>query len=147
MNYMLGSSKFEESDSWVRPKKRNRPLPSAASDNLGNPYPSMIIEVCNTQSLPDHHQKSKQYFGFNCRKILTNKLDPADSSWFWTTSPERTTLNYITNTMGVPLNNIIGGGLTDPITGNNYSACNMAEYLLDKLIQSSRTFPSFQTWH
>ncbi|CAB4480011.1 unnamed protein product [Rhizophagus irregularis] len=92
--------------------------------------------------------ESKQYFGFNCRKILTNKLDPADSSWFWTTSPERTTLNYITNTMGVPLNNIIGGGLTDPITGNNYSACNMAgigTYIVN--IQGTELFDGDPTLH
>ncbi|CAB4411113.1 unnamed protein product [Rhizophagus irregularis] len=49
-----------------------RPKPGAASDNLGNPYPSMIIEVCNTQSLPDHHQKVALYFSL--RTTIPNRI-------------------------------------------------------------------------
>ncbi|POG77760.1 hypothetical protein GLOIN_2v1767337 [Rhizophagus irregularis DAOM 181602=DAOM 197198] len=50
--------------------------------------------------------------------------------------------------MGVPLNNIIGGGLTDPITGNNYSACNMAgigTYIVN--IQGTELFDGDPTLH
>ncbi|RGB36694.1 hypothetical protein C1646_757762 [Rhizophagus diaphanus] len=77
-----------------------------------------------------------------------NLLIPVEIISFGTASLKRTTLNYITKTTSVPLNNIIGVGLTDPITGNNYSACNMAgigTYIVN--IQGTELFDGDPTLH
>ncbi|PKK71038.1 hypothetical protein RhiirC2_745326 [Rhizophagus irregularis] len=74
MNYMLGSSKFEVWNccDFYSKRKFFKGARFLASDNLGNPYPSMIIEVCNTQSLPDHHQKVALYFSL--RTTIPNRI-------------------------------------------------------------------------
>ncbi|GBC03842.1 hypothetical protein RclHR1_05360002 [Rhizophagus clarus] len=147
-----GANSSKEPDSWVRPKNRIRPQPGAAANNLGAAYPTMIIEVGYTQSLPDLHRKVALYFSsrttiqivllvkiFKPRRDNTitliaakyvrtsqTPLIPEQVISFGMATPYGSTINCITNTMGVPQNRFIGFGRRNPITGNNYPACNMA---------------------
>ncbi|GES74952.1 hypothetical protein GLOIN_2v1791074 [Rhizophagus clarus] len=149
---ILGANSSKEPDSWVRPKNRIRPQPGAAANNLGAAYPTMIIEVGYTQSLPDLHRKVALYFSsrttiqivllvkiFKPRRDNTitliaakyvrtsqTPLIPEQVISFGMATPYGSTINCITNTMGVPQNRFIGFGRRNPITGNNYPACNMA---------------------
>ncbi|GBC15737.1 uncharacterized protein OCT59_027702 [Rhizophagus irregularis] len=150
---ILGANSSKEPDSWVRPKYRIRPGPGApAANNLGAAYPTMIIEVGHSQSLLDLHRKVALYFsprttiqivllvkifkpkGNNTITLIVAKyvrtsqtpLIPKQVISFGTATPHQSTINYITNTMGVPQNCFIGFGRRDPVTGNNYPACNMA---------------------
>ncbi|CAB4378521.1 unnamed protein product [Rhizophagus irregularis] len=129
------------------------PGPSAsAANNLGAAYPTMIIEVGHSQSLLDLHRKVALYFSprttiqivllvkifkpkrnntitlIVAKYVRTSQtpLIPEQVISFGTATPHQSTINYITNTMGVPQNRFIGFGRRDPVTGNNYPACNMA---------------------
>ncbi|RIA99180.1 hypothetical protein C1645_731178 [Glomus cerebriforme] len=149
---ILGANSSKEPDSWVRPKNRIRPQPDAAANNLGTAYSTMIIEVGHTQNLPDLHRKVVLYFSprttiqivllvkiFKPKRnntitliaakyvrISQTSLIPEQVISFGTATPHRSTINYITNTMGVPQNHFIRFGRRDPVTRNNYPACNMA---------------------
>ncbi|CAB4413314.1 unnamed protein product [Rhizophagus irregularis] len=150
---ILGANSSKEPDSWVRPKYRIRPGPGApAANNLGAAYPTMIIEVGHSQSLLDLHRKVALYFSprttiqivllvkifkpkgnytitlIAAKYVRTSQtpLIPEQVISFGTATPHQSTINYITNTMGVPQNRFIGFGRRDPVTGNNYPACNMA---------------------
>ncbi|PKK58192.1 hypothetical protein RhiirC2_341559 [Rhizophagus irregularis] len=61
---ILGQNTEREPDSWVRPK--HRPDPPAGSgqgaDNNDKAYPTMMIEVGFSQSLPDLHRTATLYF-------------------------------------------------------------------------------------
>ncbi len=150
---IVGTNSAKEPDSWVRPIRRPRPSPGTqAANRLGGVYPTMVIEVGHTQSLPDLHQKATLYFSpqttiqivlvikifeprvDNTITLITAKylrtsptpLIPVQVISFGTAEPYQPTINYITSNdgMGVPPNNFIGVGRhTD---GNDYLACSRA---------------------
>lgn len=153
-NMIVGQNSAKEPDSWVRPEGRPQQIPFKAMDRFGGAYPTMIIEVGYTQSLPDLHQKVALYFSqatsiqivlvikiFDLRVDNTfvliaalylrtnqNPLTPVNVISFGTADPAQPTVNYIINTMNVPSNNFIGVGRT--VNGVNCPPCNMAGILM-----------------
>ncbi|CAI2178223.1 19385_t:CDS:2 [Funneliformis geosporum] len=137
-NMIVGQNSAKEPDSWIRPVKRRRSMPYKAMDRFGGAYPTMIVEVGYTQSLPDLHQKVALYFSqatsiqivltikiFDLRADNTlaliamlylrtdqNPLIPVKVISFGKADPVQSTVNYIINTMNVPPNNFIGVGRT-----------------------------------
>ncbi|RIA95661.1 hypothetical protein C1645_816357 [Glomus cerebriforme] len=95
------------------------PLGASVVNNLGAAYPTMIVEVGHFQSLLDLNQKVTFY---EQPSKFQTPLIPVQVISFGTASPHGSTVNYITTTIGVSPNNIIGIGRTDPTTGNNYPA-------------------------
>ncbi|GBB89479.1 hypothetical protein RclHR1_16180005 [Rhizophagus clarus] len=58
----LGQGSGREPDVYVRPKHRPRPQQGApAADRFGNAFPTMMIEVGFSQSLPDLHRTAIRY--------------------------------------------------------------------------------------
>ncbi|PKY32700.1 hypothetical protein RhiirB3_492772 [Rhizophagus irregularis] len=101
---ILGQNIAKESDFWVRP--RHRPDPPAGSgqgvDGKDKAYPTMMIEVGFSQSLPpDPHQIAALYFNrrTTIQIVLTIKI------------------------FGKPF---IGVGHSDPNNNNKFPPCNAA---------------------
>ncbi|RGB39848.1 hypothetical protein C1646_688893 [Rhizophagus diaphanus] len=157
----LSQNTERESDAYVLPIHRPRPQQGApAADDLGNAYPTMIVEVGYAQSFPDLHRTASLYFDPQttiqivlCIKIFTVRADNTialTASLYLRTSPtpliptrvisfgtadiDTNIVNYI-NSIGVLPGNLIGVGFTDPNNNNNnYPPCNAANiptYLLN----------------
>ncbi|CAG8734040.1 6923_t:CDS:2 [Rhizophagus irregularis] len=105
---ILGQNIAKESDFWVRP--RHRPDPPAGSgqgvDGKDKAYPTMMIEVGFSQSLPpDPHQIAALYFNrrTTIQIVLTIKIfGKRINTNTNTTNPDTNIVKYIINQMGVP---------------------------------------------
>ncbi|CAB4401186.1 unnamed protein product [Rhizophagus irregularis] len=127
---ILGTNSSKEPDSWVRPKNRIRPGPGTpAANNLGAAYPTMIIEVGHSQSLPDLHRKVALYFSLRTTiqiVLLIKIFKPKRNNTITLIAAKyvRTSLTPL-----IPEQVISFGTATpykrDPVTRNNYPACNM----------------------
>jgi Uma2 family endonuclease len=148
---IVGQNSAKEPDSWARPRRRPQHPPFKVMDKFGGAYPTMIMEIGYSQSLPDLHQKLALYFSqetsiqivliikiFDLRVdntfaliaalyLRTNQdpLSPIDVRSFGSTNPTRQTDNYIINDMKVPPNNYIGVGRT--VNGVRCPPCNGAD--------------------
>jgi hypothetical protein len=153
---ILGQAISRRPNCMILPKRRPPPAnPAQAADSTGGAYPTMVVEVGYSQSLPDLHQAAIQYFNPRTTiqivliiKIFGVRTDPNTNrstialvaALYLRTSPNPlipTSVvsfgtadpdpNYILIDMGVPIANFIGVGLPDPNNNNNpFPPCNVA---------------------
>ena len=62
MDIIVGARSVYRPDISVRPKNRRQPQPSRAVNSSGRPYPTLVVEIGNSESLNSLHQLAEGYF-------------------------------------------------------------------------------------
>ncbi|CAG8677881.1 13259_t:CDS:2, partial [Acaulospora morrowiae] len=55
---IVGPNSYYTADLTIRPRGRPRPLPGQGSNSEGKPYPTLVVEVGNSESVPSLHDLS-----------------------------------------------------------------------------------------
>ena len=134
---IVGPNSYYTADLTIRPRGRRRPLPGQASNSNGRPYPTLVVEVGNSESFPSLHDLSTGYFSprttiqiyiaikifpirqdgtramLALRYLRTNQNNtvPDIIISFGTAPLHPNTIGFLTN-IGVPLANIVGVGFS-----------------------------------
>jgi len=58
----LNSYYTNTADLTIRPQGCSRPLPGQGSNSEGRPYPTLVVEVGNSESVPSLHDLLTGYF-------------------------------------------------------------------------------------
>ncbi|RUP47967.1 hypothetical protein BC936DRAFT_145125 [Jimgerdemannia flammicorona] len=61
VDLIVGANSVCCADLTIRPRQRQRPPPALASDSLGSAYPTMVVEIANTQSIGSLHALAESY--------------------------------------------------------------------------------------
>ena len=130
---IVGPNSYYTADLTIRPRGRPRPLPGQGSNSEGRPYPTLVVEVGNSESVPSLHDLSTGYFSpqttiqiylaikifpirqdgtramLALRYLRTNQINtvPDIIISFGTAPLHPNTIGFLMN-IGVPLANIVG---------------------------------------
>ena len=58
----MGPNSYYTADLTIRPQGLPRPPPGQGSNSEGRPYPTLVVEVGNSESVPSLHDLSTGYF-------------------------------------------------------------------------------------
>ncbi|CAG8670423.1 11080_t:CDS:1 [Acaulospora morrowiae] len=136
LDIIVGSRMVYRPDISIRPRNRQRPQASQAVNSSGHPYPTLVVEIGNTESVRSLHDLVIGYFSprntiqiyfaiklFPPRRdnsvallallYLRNNPNPTITviaKSFGTAPLHISTQNYLQNTANVPVNTITGVG-------------------------------------
>ncbi|CAG8625232.1 2442_t:CDS:1 [Ambispora gerdemannii] len=135
-------------DACVQPRNRRQPQPSRAVNSSGKPYPTLVVEIGNTESLNSLHELATKYFSqrttiqiylaiklFLSGALLallylrnnSNQTMPVIVKSFGTADLANLSRNYLLNTAHVPANVITGVGFGGvPCDGPNIPVYQIA---------------------
>ncbi|CAG8624699.1 3885_t:CDS:2, partial [Paraglomus brasilianum] len=106
---IVGPNSYYTADLTIRPRGLPRPPPGQGSNSEGRPYPTLVVEVGNSESVPSLHDLSTGYFSprTTIQIYLAIKMFPIrqDAPLY------PNTIGFLTN-IGVPLVNIVGVGFS-----------------------------------
>ncbi|CAG8591799.1 12386_t:CDS:1 [Acaulospora morrowiae] len=135
---IVGPNSYYTADLTIRPRGLPRPPPDQGPNSEGRPYPTLVVEVGNSESVPSLHDLSTGFFSprttiriylaikmfpirqdgtramLALRYLRTNQINtvPDIIISFGTAPLHNNTIRFLAN-IGVPLDNIVGVGFSE----------------------------------
>ncbi|CAG8618883.1 1490_t:CDS:2 [Ambispora gerdemannii] len=116
-------------DICVRPLNRHQPQSLRAVNSSGNPYPTLVVEIGNTETIKLYPTRQDGTFALLALLYLRNNQNPTIlviAKSFGTAPLSDISRTYLLNTIRVPANMITG--VDDDFGGIRCDHANMPEY-------------------